>query len=148
MFKMAVEIMKLTQLWRKQPSSEHLTTPRVMARVFVAPGELEDSITFYEQLQKGTMDGFFPFPEHQLRLAMVGAFLIIEGPDEKLVPFTSTHTTLLVDDVQPYYDKLIQSGAKIIFPLQNVPTGKAFNAIHPDGTVIEYVHHRPNHKGQ
>lgn len=140
--------MKLIQLWRKHPSSEHLTTPRVMARVFVKQGELESSIAFYEQLQRITIDGFFPFPEHQLRLAMVGAFLIIEGPDDKLAPFTSTHTTFLVDDVQPYYDKLVEQGAKIIFPLQDVPTGRAFNAVHPDGTVIEYVHHRPNHEGQ
>lgn len=38
MSKMAVKIMKLTQLWRKQPSSEHLTTPRVMARVLSHQG--------------------------------------------------------------------------------------------------------------
>lgn len=50
--------MKLTQLWRKHPSSEHLTTPRVMARVFVKQGELESSIAFYEQLQQVTIDGF------------------------------------------------------------------------------------------
>ncbi|EKT62959.1 VOC family protein [Providencia burhodogranariea] len=139
---------KINQLWRKNPTSEHLTSPRVMARVFIHPGELENSINFYEKLQQVEIDGFFPFPEHQLRLAMVGAFLIIEGPDEKLTPFTSTHTTLLVNDVQPYYDLLVDQGATIIFPLQDVPTGRAFNAIHPDGTVIEYVHHRPNHEGK
>lgn len=54
---------------------------------------------FYEKLQNVEMDAFFPFPEHQLRLAMVGAFLTIEGIEEKLAPFTSTHTTLLVNDV-------------------------------------------------
>ncbi|MCW2254689.1 hypothetical protein M2263_000780 [Providencia alcalifaciens] len=101
---------------------------------------------FYEKLENVEMDAFFPFPEHQLRLAKIGAFLIIEGTDEKLAPFTSTHITLLVNDVQPYYDLLIERGATT-FPLQDVPTGRAFNAIHLDDTIIEYVHHRSNHDG-
>lgn len=53
---------------------------------------------------------------------MVGAFLLIEGAPEALEPFTSTTGTLLVDDVQPYYGKLVAAGAKIIFPLQGVRT--------------------------
>ncbi|MHA6804019.1 VOC family protein [Salinifilum ghardaiensis] len=76
-------------------------------------------------------------------MATVGAFVLIEGGDEDLRPFRSTTGTLLVDDVQPYYDRLVAEGAEIIFPLQHVPTGAAFNARHPDGTVVEYVHHRP-----
>jgi hypothetical protein len=84
----------------------------------------------------------------ELRLAMVGAFLLIEGSETALAPFTSTTGTLLVDDVRPYHDKLIAAGAEIIFPLQIVPTGAAFNAVHPDGTVVEYVHHRPDPQGR
>ena len=38
----------------------------------------------------------------------------IEGTAETLAPFTSTTGALLVDDVQPYYDKLVAAGAKII----------------------------------
>jgi hypothetical protein len=67
---------------------------------------------------------------------MVGAFLLIEGSEAALAPFTSTTGTLLVDDVRPYHDKLVAAGAEIIFPLQVVPTGAAFNAVHPDGTVV------------
>ncbi len=55
---------------------------------------------------------------------------------------------LLVDDVQPYHDRLVAAGAGIIFPLQHVRTGAGFNAIHPDGTVVEYVHHRPTEDGR
>lgn len=46
-----------------------------------------------------------------------------------------------------YYDLLIERGAEIIFLLPDVPIGRAFNAIHLNGTIIEYVHHRPNHVG-
>ncbi|KMU66587.1 Lactoylglutathione lyase [Stenotrophomonas maltophilia] len=120
----------------------------MLIRVFVAPGELERSVAFYEQLQGVVADAGFPFPDAGLRLAMVGAFLLIEGCDEALAPFTSTTGTLLVDDVRPYHDKLVAAGAEIIFPLQVVPTGAAFNAVHPDGTVVEYVHHRPDPHGR
>lgn len=120
----------------------------MLIQVFVGPGELEARVAFYEQLQGVVADAGFPFPEAGLRLAMVGAFLLIEGAPDKLAPFTSTTGTLLVDDVQPYYERLVAAGAEIIFPLQVVPTGAAFNAVHPDGTVVEYVHHRPDPQGR
>jgi uncharacterized glyoxalase superfamily protein PhnB len=135
-------------LWRTSNDTSGSKAPRVMIRVFVPPGELEDAVTFYEQLQEVDADGGFPFPEAGLRLAMVGAFLLIEGSEAVLEPFKSTTGTLLVDDVQPYYDKLVAAGAEIIFPLQKVPTGAGFNAVHPDGTVVEYVHHRPDPQGR
>ncbi|MDH1123594.1 VOC family protein, partial [Stenotrophomonas maltophilia] len=131
-------------LWRDRCDTSSQRAPRVLIRVFVAPGELERSVAFYEQLQGVVADAGFPFPEAGLRLAMVGAFLLIEGSETALAPFTSTTGTLLVDDVRPYHDKLVAAGAEIIFPLQVVPTGAAFNAVHPDGTVVEYVHHRPD----
>lgn len=136
------------RLWRSCNDTSQQPVPRVLIRVFIEPGELEGSVNFYEQLQGIVADAGFPFPGAGLRLAMVGAFLLIEGSPEALAPFTSTTGTLLVDDVRPYYDKLVAAGAKIIFPLQVVPTGAAFNAIHPDGTVVEYVHHRPDPHGR
>ncbi|MEE7547707.1 VOC family protein [Xanthomonas sp. Kuri4-1] len=137
----------LSSFWRTRNDSRG-QPPRVLVRVFVASGELERSVAFYEALQGVAADAAFPFPEKRLRLAIVGAFLLIEGSDEALAPFTSTTGTLLVDDVQPYYDRLVAAGARIVFPLQQVPTGAAFNAEHPDGTVVEYVHHRPDPQGR
>lgn len=136
------------QLWRERNDTSRQPVPRVLIRVFVGPGQLEASVRFYEDLQDVKAEAGFPFPEAGLRLAMVGAFLLIEGAPEALAPFTSTTGTLLVDDVRPYYDKLVAAGAEIIFPLQVVPTGAAFNAVHPDGTVVEYVHHRPDPQGR
>ncbi|WP_242111754.1 VOC family protein [Luteimonas aquatica] len=135
-------------LWRERNDTRGLKTPRVMIRVFVPPGTLDEAVAFYERLQGVAADGGFPFPEAGLRLAMVGAFLLLEGSEQALAPFKSTTGTLLVEDVQPYYDALVAAGAKIIFPLQRVPTGACFNAVHPDGTVVEYVHHRPDAQGR
>ncbi|MGW7552498.1 VOC family protein [Streptomyces rimosus] len=132
---------------RKRTDSSGLAEPRVLIRVFVEPGGLDASIAFYERLQDREADARFSFPAKNLRLATVGAFLLIEGGEEDLRPFRSTVGTLLVDDVRPYHEKLVAEGAEIIFPLQEVPTGAAFNARHPDGTVVEYVHHRPTPDG-
>lgn len=138
----------MTRLWRKQTDSSTLTEPRVLIRVFVPRGKLEASVEFYQRLQRVEADAHFDFPEAGLRLATVGAFLVIEGAAEALAPFRSTTGTLLVDDVVPYHDRLVAEGAEIIFPLQQVPTGAGFNARHPDGTVVEYVHHRPTSEGR
>ncbi|RNL87419.1 VOC family protein [Halostreptopolyspora alba] len=132
-----------TFVWRRVADSSGFTEPRVLVRVFVSPGELERSVRFYEGLQGVTADMRFSYPEVGLRLAAVGAFLVIEGTDEELRPFRSTTGTLLVDDIGPYHEWLVAAGAEVIFGPREVPTGAAFNVRHPDGSVVEYVHHRP-----
>jgi uncharacterized glyoxalase superfamily protein PhnB len=128
-------------IWRLVDDSSGLAAPRVLIRVFLEPGALDAGIAFYEKLQEAAVDGRFSFGD--LRLATVGAFLLIEGAEEELRPYRSTTGTLLVADVGPYYERLVAAGAEIVVPLQKVPTGAGFNARHPDGTVVEYVHRRP-----
>ncbi|WP_190214651.1 VOC family protein [Kitasatospora indigofera] len=140
------EQQRAPEVWRRESDSSHRTVPRVLVRVFLDPGGLEAGTRFYELLQGVTTDARFTFGA--LRLATVGAFLLIEGAEEELAPFRSTTGTLLVDDVRPYHDRLVAEGAEIVVPLQQVPTGAGFNARHPDGTVVEYVHHRPTADGR
>ncbi|WP_129840250.1 VOC family protein [Streptomyces sp. RFCAC02] len=132
-------------MWRLRNDSSGLTAPRVLIRVFRDPGTLEDGIAFYERLQGTAADGRLSFGA--LRLAMVGAFLLIEGDAEALRPYRATTGTLLVDDVRPYHDRLVADGAQIVHPLRDVPTGAGFSARFPDGTVVEFVHHRPTPAG-
>jgi predicted enzyme related to lactoylglutathione lyase len=136
---------KLTEtgLWRKQADSSQRREPRVLIRVYVGEGEIDNAIAFYEKLQGVQMDMRFDFPEHRLVLAAVGPFLILEGAEDSLRPFRSTVGTLLVDDIYPYHQRLLAAGAEIFFGPVEVPTGACFNARLPDGTTIEYVHHRP-----
>ncbi|WP_285583824.1 VOC family protein [Actinoallomurus iriomotensis] len=131
------------QIWRRDPDSSHRTEPRVLIRVFVGPGELDEAIGFYETSQGTTLDMRMPYPEKNLVLAAVGAFLIIEGDEESLRPYRATTGTLLVDDVEPYHERLLSAGAEIVGPLRKVPVGAGFTVRHPDGAVVEYVHHRP-----
>lgn len=134
--------MDVDRFWRERASSEG-QPPRVLIRAFVGPGTLADSIAFYEGLQDVEADAVFPYPEVGLRLATVGAFLLLEGTDEALEPFRGTTGTVLVDDVRPYYDRLVAAGAQIVVPLREVPTGSGFTARLLDGTTVEYVQHRP-----
>lgn len=129
--------------WRKTADSSQLREPRVLIRVFVGEGEIDHAIAFYERLQGVPADMRFSFPQQQLVLAAVGPFLILEGSEDNLRPFRSTTATLLVDDITPYYQRLKEAGAEIFFGPAEVPTGAGFNARLPDGTTIEYVHHRP-----
>ncbi|MBH2881228.1 VOC family protein [Serratia ureilytica] len=129
--------------WRKAADSSSLREPRVLIRVYVNEGEIDRTIALYEQLHGVKADMRFDFPEHRLVLAAVGPFLILEGSEENLRPFRSTVGTLLVDDIYPYHQRLQAAGADIFFGPVEVPTGACFNARLPDGTIIEYVHHRP-----
>lgn len=136
---------KLTEagFWRKNADSSQLREPRVLIRVFIDEGEIDRAIAFYEKLHGVSVDMRFDFPQHQLVLAAVGPFLLLEGSAENLRPFRSTVGTLLVDDIYPYHQRLLDAGAEIFFGPVEVPTGACFNARLPDGTTIEYVHHRP-----
>jgi predicted enzyme related to lactoylglutathione lyase len=136
------------QLWRRDPDSSTRTTPRPYIRAFVPPGGLDDAIAYYERLQGVEVDLRTPYPEKGLSIATVGAFLLVEGAAEVLEPFRATHGTLLVADLGEYEDRLVAQGAEILEPRIDVPTGAGLTARHPDGTIVEYVHHRPRpHEG-
>jgi predicted enzyme related to lactoylglutathione lyase len=137
-------------LWRKNLDSSHLAEPRVLIRVYVAPGELDGAIAFYEKLLGVENDMYMSIPPDPadprggLTLATVGGFLILEGSPEQLAPFRATAGTLLVDDIGPYFARLTAQGAEVVHPTAERLGGAGFTVRHPDGTVIEYVHHRPS----
>lgn len=131
------------QLWRRHPDSSHLAGPRTFIRVFVAPAELEPTAAWYEQLLGVERDMVMPYPEKDLALIAVGGFLIIAGTEASLSPFRQTAGTLLVADIGPYEQLFQRQGLEFVQPRFRAPVGEGFTVRHPDGTVIEYVHHRP-----
>ncbi|WP_427891865.1 VOC family protein [Kribbella sp. GL6] len=129
-------------LWRLNPDSSELQHPRTFIRVFVAPGELSSTVTFYETLLQVKADMRMPYPARGLSLAAVGGFLIIEGDDDALEPFRRTVGTQLVHDADVYFERLLALGAEVVHQPIDVPVGRGFTVRHPDGTIVEYVHHR------
>ncbi|AZM53133.1 hypothetical protein DMA15_11455 [Streptomyces sp. WAC 01529] len=134
-------------MWRRQNDSSALAEPRALIRVYTGPGTLDTVAASYERLLGTERDMWFTYPEKNLALAVVGGFLLIEGTEETLAPFRATNGTLLVDSAQKYLDRLAAEGAEITAPLVKVPTGAGFTARHRDGTLIEYVEHRPTEEG-
>jgi predicted enzyme related to lactoylglutathione lyase len=137
-------------LWRKNFDSSHLTEPRALLHVYVAPGEIDAAIGFYEKLLGVENDMYVSIPPDPadshggLTLATVGSFLILEGSAEQLAPFWATAGTLLVDDIGPYFERLMAQGAEVVQPPAERLGGAGFTVRHPDGIVMEYVHHRPS----
>ncbi|MEI5099373.1 hypothetical protein RB200_13180 [Streptomyces sp. PmtG] len=134
-------------VWRRRNDSSGLTTPRTLLRVYTPTGTLEDVTASYERLLGVEKDMWFTYPEARLRLAVVGSFLIVEGSEDVLAPFRSTDGTLVVDSAERYVERLAAEGAELLVPPHRVPTGTGFTARHRDGTVVEYVEHRPTPDG-
>ncbi|MFD9069278.1 VOC family protein [Streptomyces lasiicapitis] len=134
---------------RRHNDSSHLTEPRTLIRVYTPPGTLASVTAFYERLLGTERDMYFTYPAKELTLAVVGSFLLVEAAEEVLEPFRATDGTLLVDSAEAYLTRLTaEEGTEILVPPHRVPTGTGFTARHPDGTVIEYVEHRPTPSGR
>jgi predicted enzyme related to lactoylglutathione lyase len=137
-------------VWRRNLDSSHLAEPRTLLHVYVAPGELDGAIQFYEKLLGVENDMYMSIPPDPadphggLTLATVGGFLILEGSPEQLAPLWATVATLLVDDIGPYFARLTAQGAEVVHAPAERLGGAGFTVRHPDGTVLEYVHHRPS----
>lgn len=131
------------RLWLRSTDSSHLVTPRTFIRVFVPPERWAETTAWYEKLLGVSRDMVMPYPAKQLILSSVGGFLIIAGTDEALAPYRGTVGTQLVADVEPYLARFRAEGTQFVQQPFDAPVGRGFTVRHPDGAVIEYVHHRP-----
>ena len=111
----------------------------ILTRVFLDNSEMDNTITFYENLLREKCKLRFKYPEKELELASVGSFLLISGSADHLKPFTDTRVTFLVDSVADFEKFLQKKGAIILECPKPVPTGRNMRAKHPDGLVVEYV---------
>jgi hypothetical protein len=117
----------------------------ILVRRYLPLDLFDAAVSFHEQLIGQNARLRFDYPTYQLKLAQVASILFIAGTEESLAPFTGTHASFMVDDIQAFADHLPTVGAEILRPLKVVPTGWNMLARHPDGSVIEYVEHRDKH---
>ncbi|WP_028778886.1 VOC family protein [Shimazuella kribbensis] len=112
-----------------------------LIRVYIEKEQLDDTITFYENLFHQQCSLRAEYEEKDLQLAVVDHTLIIAGTAEARVPFQATNATLLVSDIHGLKDYLLKEGAKVLEEPQKVPTGWNMLVEHPDGIRVEYVEH-------
>ncbi len=113
---------------------------QILNRIYV--NEIDQTITFYENLLGEKCNMRFKHVQFHLELAQVGSILIICGSDEVLKSFKNTKLTLLVDSVILFKDFLLKNGSVIIKDIKETPTGKNMIVKHFDGTIAEYVEQR------
>ncbi|MCX4830412.1 VOC family protein [Streptomyces sp. NBC_00006] len=98
--------------------------------------DLESSVTFYENL---TGSEALRFERGGVSVAAVGCFLLMSGPKAEIDVLRKVAATIAVADVEQAGTLLAASGAKVIAGPVPSPAGRNLIAMHPDGSVFEYV---------
>ncbi|MFD6418979.1 VOC family protein [Streptomyces sp. NPDC060194] len=102
--------------------------------------DLDAATGFYEQLTGSPAQRY---ERGGVRVAAVGCFLLMSGPEEELEVLRKVSATLAVRDVEEARTALLASGAQVVAGPLPTPAGRNLIALHPDGTVYEYADRRP-----
>lgn len=129
--------------FRDTPDSSSLTAPRVLVPVFLDPEELVPAIEFYETLQGVKADMRLPLPDIGLDVAVVGGFSLISGTEEARKPASALRAIVTVADADIAHERLVAAGVEILQAPFPADVGRLMYARHADGTVAEYIEHRP-----
>jgi predicted enzyme related to lactoylglutathione lyase len=133
----------VARIYREHPDSSYLDRPRIFTRVFCDPGELVETVRFYEQLSRTRLDMDIELPEAGLHVVAVGPFLILELEAERHAQAAQTSITVLNADLDTAVQRQVAAGAEIVQERWEAPVGAGVRLRHPDGVVAEYLEHRP-----
>ncbi|WP_324788042.1 VOC family protein [Streptomyces sp. H51] len=106
------------------------------ATLRVCVDDLETAVPFYERLAGGRA---LRFERGGVQVAAVGCFLLMSGPEAELEVLRKVAATIAVKDVEETHRVLTDLGAHIVAGPVATPAGRSLIAMHPDGTVYEYV---------
>jgi predicted enzyme related to lactoylglutathione lyase len=133
----------MARIYREHPDSSYLTAPPIFARVFCEPGQLIDTVRFYEQLTQTRLDMDMDIPEAGLHVVAVGPFLILELDAKQHGLAAQTTVTVLNADLDEAVARQDTAGAEIVQERWTAPVGAGARLRHPDGLIVEYLEHRP-----
>jgi predicted enzyme related to lactoylglutathione lyase len=106
------------------------------ATLRVCVDDLETAVPFYERLAGGTA---LRFERGGVQVAAVGCFLLMSGPAAELEVLRKVTATIAVKDVDEAHRVLTELGARVVAGPVPTPAGRNLIAMHPDGSVYEYV---------
>ncbi|MFE3163956.1 VOC family protein [Streptomyces sp. NPDC059224] len=110
------------------------------ASLRICVDDLETAIPFYERLSGGRA---LRFERGGVQVAAVGSFLLMSGPEAELEVLRKVTATIAVQDVEAAHRLLDDLGARILAGPVPTPAGRNLLAMHPDGSVFEYVDQHP-----
>ncbi|WP_240135162.1 VOC family protein [Streptomyces sp. MUM 178J] len=102
--------------------------------------DLEAAASFYEQLTGASAQRF---ERGGVSAAAVGCFLLMSGPESELEVLRKVSATIAVRDVEQACATLEAVGARVVAGPLPTPAGRNLIAVHPDGSVFEYVDRGP-----
>ncbi|MEU2338933.1 VOC family protein [Streptomyces sp. NPDC006654] len=106
------------------------------ASLRICVDDLDTAIPFYERLSGGRASRF---ERGGVQVAAVGSFLLMSGPEAELEVLRKVAATIAVKDVEEAHRLLSGLGAQIIAGPVPTPVGRNLLAMHPDGSIFEYV---------
>lgn len=137
----------MARLYRKQPDSSVLTSPRVFTRVYPEMGTLKETVRFYESITATELDIDMDISEAGLHVVGVGAFLILEMDPARLDRIDQakqTRVTILAPHLEEAVRASVEGGAEVVQERWESPSGPGYRLRHPDGLLVEYLEHRPS----
>ncbi|MFB7595802.1 VOC family protein [Streptomyces sp. NPDC056160] len=105
----------------------------------VCVDDLETAVPFYERLAGAEA---LQFERGGVKVAAVGCFLLMSGPEAELEVLRKVAATIAVADVDEAHRVLTELGARVVAGPVATPAGRNLIAVHPDGAVYEYVDRR------
>ncbi|MGW3507506.1 VOC family protein [Streptomyces sp. NPDC000994] len=105
----------------------------------VCVNDLDTAVPFYEGLAGARA---LRFEQGGVQVAAVGCFLLMSGPETQLEVLRKVTATIAVEDVDEAHRVLTGLGAHIVAGPVPTPVGRNLIALHPDGTVYEYMDRR------
>jgi predicted enzyme related to lactoylglutathione lyase len=109
------------------------------ASLRICVDDLDTAIPFYERLAGGRA---LRFERGGVQVAAIGSFLLMSGPEAELDILRKVAATIAVENVDEAHRLLTDLGARIIAGPVPTPVGRNLLAMHPDGSVFEYVDQR------
>ncbi|MEU2226973.1 VOC family protein [Streptomyces sp. NPDC012751] len=109
------------------------------ASLRICVDDLDTTVPFYEGLTGGRAQRF---SRGAVEVAAVGSFLLMSGPESELEILRKVTATIAVEDVEEAHRLLDGLGAKVVAGPVPTPAGRNLLAVHPDGSVFEYVDQR------
>ncbi|MEU6197778.1 VOC family protein [Streptomyces sp. NPDC047061] len=106
------------------------------ASLRICVDDIETAIPFYERLSGGRAQRF---ERGGVQVAAVGSFLLMSGPESELEVLRKVAATIAVKDVDAARRLLDDLGARILAGPVASPAGRTLLAMHPDGSLFEYV---------
>jgi predicted enzyme related to lactoylglutathione lyase len=109
------------------------------ASLRICVDDIEAAIPFYERLAGSTA---LRSERGGVQVAAVGSFLLMSGPEAELELLRRVTATIAVKDVEETHRLLTDLGARVLAGPVASPAGHNLLAMHPDGSLFEYVDQR------